>query len=429
MRRPHTGAHSHGRDARRAQDGSFGNLRKLFFGRTDRRGPAVFLSVSLPPGARGAARNGLSGGKRNPPPVHPAGSDPSAPLLRTMLMYDYPLKTDMETPFPSSLVRSQEPYGVIFPHPANFYGLHMQAIPQSHSPSNAEQTQLEPVDLSLSKRSSSSSCSISSSPPCSSPTSPPCSPSSPYSLASRASPRSPPSHPQLHSSPVHPSSLPYHTMMAPLIPSGSGVMMSPVMVPVLYPSPLHLHQPIIVSPPVGAEDDHHRSRESKPAHLKKPLELRGEAHETHQPIKTESHSELLLDPNGHHEAKPSIIMMPKEYECNNPSVIVRADSRHPLPPESPDSLKKRRIHRCDFSGCHKVYTKSSHLKAHRRTHTGEKPYKCSWADCTWKFARSDELTRHYRKHTGHKPFECPDCERSFSRSDHLALHKKRHLLV
>lgn len=56
---------------------------------------------------------------------------------------------------------------------------------------------------------------------------------------------------------------------------------------------------------------------------------------------------------------------------NNPSVIVHSGAKHPLPPDSPDSTPKRRSHRCDFPGCNKVYTKSSHLKAHRRTHTGE----------------------------------------------------------
>ena len=72
--------------------------------------------------------------------------------------------------------------------------------------------------------------------------------------------------------------------------------------------------------------------------------------------------------------------------------------------------------------CGQACSRPSHLTAHMRTHSGDRPYACS--TCSQAFSTSSSLARHERTHIGDRPYACTTCGKAFSESSSLTRHCK-----
>ncbi|XP_056148811.1 zinc finger E-box-binding homeobox 1 [Lampris incognitus] len=90
--------------------------------------------------------------------------------------------------------------------------------------------------------------------------------------------------------------------------------------------------------------------------------------------------------------------------------------------DSASPPKKRRlengVYPCDL--CDKVFQKGSSLLRHKYEHTGKRPHECSV--CKKAFKHKHHLIEHSRLHSGEKPYQCDKCGKRFSHSGSFSQH-------
>ena len=87
------------------------------------------------------------------------------------------------------------------------------------------------------------------------------------------------------------------------------------------------------------------------------------------------------------------------------------------------STRREKSTRFTCDTCGLLCASNVNLKAHKRTHTGEKPYGCEL--CEYRCSLRGSIAIHMKTHTGDKPHICDMCGKKFSQKCSLNRHLYR----
>ena len=115
-----------------------------------------------------------------------------------------------------------------------------------------------------------------------------------------------------------------------------------------------------------------------------------------------------------------------EQEAHDDTQLGQDHSARSVQQEPTNTVMIKNQHQCDV--CKKIFTKSSSLLQHQRTHSGEKPYECGSTDCDKTFSRRDILKLHQQMHSRESPYKCDadECDKAFSQIEDLRRHQRTH---